>query len=308
MQRIAWWAGRTREAVPLTRSPTDGPERPTPARHRVADGDRDALAASSTVMPVTYSRSAGRSSGTTRTPTTACRTSSSSPPLGWTGCANRTGYAAGCLRWLGIPVWPGSNGTVGFSRPRRRRRPRFDADPAAPARSTPTWRRWSTTPWVVSPRDGSCSIWPTGKGSRPTRSPACSVWPRPARHKVLVRARATARRSLGVALVARPARGLPCLAAVLGDWDGTLTPLLRKRVSRHIEHCSSARPKSSDWRRRSPARRRRRRRRPGRVAGRHPADRWPHPRASDREAGVRARCRGWRWCPGHRRRRPLDLR
>jgi len=60
----------------------------------------------------------------------------------------------------------------------------------------------------------------------------------PSAHKVLVRARATARRSLGVALVARSGQG-DCreLAAVLGDWDGTLTPLLRKRVSRHIEHC-----------------------------------------------------------------------
>ncbi len=60
----------------------------------------------------------------------------------------------------------------------------------------------------------------------------------PSAHKVLVRARATARRSLGVALVARSGRG-GCLelAAVLGEWDGTLTPLLRKRVSRHIEHC-----------------------------------------------------------------------
>jgi RNA polymerase sigma factor (sigma-70 family) len=60
----------------------------------------------------------------------------------------------------------------------------------------------------------------------------------PSAHKVLVRARATARRSLGVALVARSGQG-DCreLAAVLGEWDGTLTPLLRKRVSRHIEHC-----------------------------------------------------------------------
>ena len=60
----------------------------------------------------------------------------------------------------------------------------------------------------------------------------------PSAHKVLVRARATARRSLGVALVARSGQGdCPELAAVLGDWDGTLTPLLRKRVSRHLEHC-----------------------------------------------------------------------
>ena len=60
----------------------------------------------------------------------------------------------------------------------------------------------------------------------------------PSAHKVLVRARATARRSLGVALVARSGQGdCPELAALLGDWDGSLTPLLRKRVSRHIEHC-----------------------------------------------------------------------
>jgi len=60
----------------------------------------------------------------------------------------------------------------------------------------------------------------------------------PSAYKVLVRARTTARRSLGAVLVARSGRrDCPELAALLGDWDGKLTPLVRKRVSRHIEGC-----------------------------------------------------------------------
>lgn len=45
-------------------------------------------------------------------------------------------------------------------------------------------------------------------------------------------------RSLGALLVARRGRD-DCagLAAVLSDWDGTFTVLMRKRVARHVEHC-----------------------------------------------------------------------
>jgi RNA polymerase sigma factor (sigma-70 family) len=57
-------------------------------------------------------------------------------------------------------------------------------------------------------------------------------------HALLSRARTQLEKSLGVLLVARTARqACPELDAMLSDWDGTLTVLLRKRVSRHIESC-----------------------------------------------------------------------
>jgi RNA polymerase sigma factor (sigma-70 family) len=57
-------------------------------------------------------------------------------------------------------------------------------------------------------------------------------------YKTLVRARATARRSLGALLVARTGRR-HCteLGLLLADWDGRLTQLLRKRIVRHVEEC-----------------------------------------------------------------------
>jgi RNA polymerase sigma factor (sigma-70 family) len=57
-------------------------------------------------------------------------------------------------------------------------------------------------------------------------------------HARLSRARAQLERALGALLVARTGRD-ECLALgeLLGEWDGTLTPLVRKRVSRHIESC-----------------------------------------------------------------------
>jgi RNA polymerase sigma factor (sigma-70 family) len=53
------------------------------------------------------------------------------------------------------------------------------------------------------------------------------------------RARGQLERSLGALLVARAGRS-DCadLSALLAGWDGELTPLLRKRVSRHIEDCA----------------------------------------------------------------------
>ena len=58
-------------------------------------------------------------------------------------------------------------------------------------------------------------------------------------HALLSRARGQLEKSLGALLVARTGRR-DCteLAAVLGDWDGELTPLLRKRVNRHVEQCA----------------------------------------------------------------------
>ena len=55
----------------------------------------------------------------------------------------------------------------------------------------------------------------------------------------LGRVRDLVERSLGALLVSRTGRR-DCaeLDGILGDWDGTLTPLVRKRVARHIETCA----------------------------------------------------------------------
>jgi RNA polymerase sigma factor (sigma-70 family) len=59
-------------------------------------------------------------------------------------------------------------------------------------------------------------------------------------HARLSRARAQLERSLGALLVARTGRQeCPELAELLGSWDGTLTALIRKRISRHIEDCQT---------------------------------------------------------------------
>jgi RNA polymerase sigma factor (sigma-70 family) len=66
-------------------------------------------------------------------------------------------------------------------------------------------------------------------------------------HALLSRARDQLHTSLGVLLVARTGRqDCPGLDALLKDWDGQLTVLVRKRVNRHIERC----PVCSDRRRR----------------------------------------------------------
>ena len=57
-------------------------------------------------------------------------------------------------------------------------------------------------------------------------------------HALLSRARNQLERSLGALIVARTGReACPELAAMLADWDGQLTVLMRKRISRHIENC-----------------------------------------------------------------------
>jgi len=59
-------------------------------------------------------------------------------------------------------------------------------------------------------------------------------------HALASRARAQLERSLGALLVARTGRrSCPELAAILAGWDGQLSVLLRKRVSRHIERCNT---------------------------------------------------------------------
>jgi RNA polymerase sigma factor (sigma-70 family) len=58
-------------------------------------------------------------------------------------------------------------------------------------------------------------------------------------YTLLARARTTAKKSIGALLVARTGRErCPELNTLLGQWDGELTPLLRKQLARHIEKCS----------------------------------------------------------------------
>jgi RNA polymerase sigma factor (sigma-70 family) len=63
--------------------------------------------------------------------------------------------------------------------------------------------------------------------------------PRNQAHAMASRARAHFEAALGVLLVARSGREACAeLAGILDGWDGRLTVLLRKRVGRHIRHCS----------------------------------------------------------------------
>ena len=57
-------------------------------------------------------------------------------------------------------------------------------------------------------------------------------------HALLSRARSQLERSLGALIVARTGRAACAgLDAMLAGWDGQLTVLMRKRISRHIEKC-----------------------------------------------------------------------
>jgi len=59
-------------------------------------------------------------------------------------------------------------------------------------------------------------------------------------HALQSRARSQLERSLGALIVARAGRGeCPTLGGLLAGWDGQMTPLLRKRVSRHIDQCEA---------------------------------------------------------------------
>jgi RNA polymerase sigma factor (sigma-70 family) len=61
--------------------------------------------------------------------------------------------------------------------------------------------------------------------------------PRNQAHAMASRARAHFEAALGVLLVARAGQDCGELAAMLRNWDGQLTVLLRKRVARHIRRC-----------------------------------------------------------------------
>ena len=57
-------------------------------------------------------------------------------------------------------------------------------------------------------------------------------------HAQLSRARSQLERSLGALIVARTGRtACPDLGIILAGWDGQMTVLMRKRISRHIERC-----------------------------------------------------------------------
>jgi RNA polymerase sigma factor (sigma-70 family) len=57
-------------------------------------------------------------------------------------------------------------------------------------------------------------------------------------HALLSRARSQLERSLGALIVARTGRqSCPVLEGLLTSWDGQMTVLVRKRISRHIEQC-----------------------------------------------------------------------
>jgi RNA polymerase sigma factor (sigma-70 family) len=62
--------------------------------------------------------------------------------------------------------------------------------------------------------------------------------PRNQAHALASRARSHFETSLGALLVARSGRqACPELAGILSGWDAQMTPLLRKRINRHIERC-----------------------------------------------------------------------
>jgi RNA polymerase sigma factor (sigma-70 family) len=57
-------------------------------------------------------------------------------------------------------------------------------------------------------------------------------------YSLLHRAKSQLERAIGVLLVARTGRSdCAVLATMLDGWDGALTPLLRKRLARHIDEC-----------------------------------------------------------------------
>jgi len=59
-------------------------------------------------------------------------------------------------------------------------------------------------------------------------------------HALQSRARSQLERSLGALIVARTGRGeCTALDGLLAGWDGQMTPLLRKRVSRHVDQCET---------------------------------------------------------------------
>ena len=67
-------------------------------------------------------------------------------------------------------------------------------------------------------------------------------------HARVSRAREQLEGALGALLVARSGAGrCEALDALLLGWDGTLTPLLRKRINRHVRECQPCANRRADW-------------------------------------------------------------
>ncbi|HEX3791552.1 MAG TPA: sigma-70 family RNA polymerase sigma factor [Pseudonocardiaceae bacterium] len=107
----------------------------------------------------------------------------------------------------------------------------LDAELAELVRSAAAW---------MSPRDQLALELADRQGLPTDELGAALGMPPASAYKLLVRARATARRSVGALLVARTGRGhCTQLDLLLSGWDGRLTQLMRKRIARHVEECDT---------------------------------------------------------------------
>ena len=154
---------------------------------------------------------------------------------------------------------PGSTPTLALrDRPQRVPAPAQGPQAGRLRRRGAAGRRWLTRPSPPMPRRSSprCAIscgtrppaWPTATGrcwtctcARGSRVPSSARrWgsPPPTRYVMLNRLRAQVERSLGALLIARLGRD-DCddLDGILVDWDGRFSPLVRKRVARHVDDC-----------------------------------------------------------------------
>jgi RNA polymerase sigma factor (sigma-70 family) len=126
-------------------------------------------------------------------------------------------------------------------------------------------------------------------------------------HARLSRARAQLERALGALLVARTGRrDCPELEQMLQSWDGRLTALVRKRVSRHVESCETC------------SERQRRQLSPAALFSAYaglpmlvaPAEIWPRLELTSADAGYLEAldARAGRWDPGTGFPAPLPVR
>src|ERR1700683_4045399 len=184
------------------------------------------------------------------TPPTRCRTPSSSRPPSWTGCATPTGSGRGSTRWRGTSVTGGAGARKGCHRRLRARARTVDLDEAGEMTddaSADVGRaaeradlRNLVRSAIAGLNPGEREVIELSLGhdlEGPDLADALGV-PASQAHALASRARGQLERSLGALLVARSGReDCPELNEILASWDGDLTVLLRKRVSRHIEQC-----------------------------------------------------------------------
>ena len=121
---------------------------------------------------------------------------------------------------------------AGCARAGRRQRWTSAARPSAPRPS-----RWSARRSAASTKASATSSTSSGTASSPRGGRRARRVAQPRLLAVLPGAR-PARGLRGVLLVGRAGRrDCAALDGLLGDWDGRLTALLRKRVGRHIDQC-----------------------------------------------------------------------